>query len=111
MSTTLLVLDNPRLAPSPCASFPLAGDALSARAPLVFKREPHPALRSHAHTTFGRAIVFVAAFPTAHTLARLRIAVRVTAAVARLTTGWAGSPFAGRGSHPLDDEPNFMKSS
>ncbi len=31
--------------------------------------------------------------------------------VARLATGWAGSPFAGRGSHPLDDKPNFMKSS
>ena len=32
-------------------------------------------------------IVFVAAFPTVHSLARLRIAARVTAAVARLTTG------------------------
>ena len=56
-------------------------------------------------------IVFVAAFPTAHTLARLRIAGRVAAPVARLATGWAGLPFAGRGSHPLDDKPNFMKSS
>ena len=53
-------------------------------------------------------IVFVAAFPTAHMLARLRIADRVAASVARLATGWAGSPFAGRGLHPLDDEPNFM---
>ena len=25
--------------------------------------------------------------------------------------GWVGAPFAGRGSHPLDDEPNFMTSS
>jgi hypothetical protein len=54
-------------------------------------------------------VIFVAAFPTAHTLARLRIAGRVTATVARLATGWAGSPLAGRGSHPLDDEPNFMR--
>ena len=53
-------------------------------------------------------IVFIAAFPTAHTLARLRIAGRVAASVARLATGWAGSPFAGRGLHPLDDEPQFM---
>jgi len=53
-------------------------------------------------------VIFVAAFPTAHTLARLRIAGRVAASVARLATGWAGSPLAGRGSHPLDDEPNFM---
>jgi hypothetical protein len=35
-------------------------------------------------------IVFVAAFPTAHMLARLRIAGRVAATVARLATGWAG---------------------
>ncbi len=33
---------------------------------------------------------FVAAFPTAHTLARLRFAGRVAAAVARLAIGWAG---------------------
>ena len=54
-------------------------------------------------------VVFVAAFPTAHTLARLRIAGRVTAPVARLATGWAGLPFAGRGSHPLDDKPNWPR--
>ena len=53
----------------------------------------------------------MAAFPTAHTFAHLRIAGRVTASVARLATGWVGAPFAGRGSHPLDDEPNFMTSS
>ena len=34
-------------------------------------------------------IVFVAAFPAAHTLACLRIAGRVTATGARLATGWA----------------------
>jgi hypothetical protein len=49
-------------------------------------------------------LVFVAAFPTAHMLARLRIAGRVTADGARLATGWAGSPLAGRDSHPLDDK-------
>ena len=54
---------------------------------------------------------FRGCFPTAHTLACLRVARRVAAAGARLTTGWAGSPFAGRGSHPLDDEPNFTRSS
>ena len=53
----------------------------------------------------------MAAFPTAHTLACLRIAGRVAASVARLATGWAGSPFAGRGSHPLDDKPSFMRTS
>ncbi len=35
-------------------------------------------------------INFVAAFPTAHTLARLRFAGRVIASVARLTTGSGG---------------------
>jgi hypothetical protein len=49
--------------------------------------------------------------PSARTLARLRIAGRVAAPVARLATGWGGYPFAGRDSHPLDDIPNFMNSS
>ena len=49
--------------------------------------------------------------PSARTLARLRIAGRVAAPVARLATGWGGYPFAGRVSHPLDDIPNFMNSS
>jgi len=49
--------------------------------------------------------------PSARTLARLRIADRVAAPVARLATGWGGYPFAGRDSHPLDDIPNFMNSS
>ena len=49
--------------------------------------------------------------PSARTLARLRIAGRVAAPVARLATGWGGYPFAGRVSHPLDDLPNFMNSS
>ena len=54
-------------------------------------------------------IVFVAAFPTAHTLARLRIAGRVTASVARLATGLGGPPLAGRGLHPLDDCSAFLE--
>jgi hypothetical protein len=49
--------------------------------------------------------------PSARTLARLRIAGRVAAPVARLAPGWGGYPFAGRDSHPLDDIPNFMNSS
>ena len=49
--------------------------------------------------------------PTAHSLACLRFAESVTVSGARLATGRAGSPFAGRVSHPLDDEQGFMKSS
>lgn len=49
--------------------------------------------------------------PSARTLARLRIAGRVAAPVARLASGRGGYPFAGRDSHPLDDAPNFMNSS
>ena len=54
---------------------------------------------------------FVAAPPTAHTLACLRIAESVTVPGARLATGPAGSPLAGRVSHPPDDKRGFMKSS
>ena len=49
--------------------------------------------------------------PTAHSLAYLRIAESVTVSGARLATGRAGSPLAGRVSHPLDDKQGFMKSS
>ena len=49
--------------------------------------------------------------PTAHTLACLRFAGPVTETVARLATGWAGSPLAGRDSHPLGDKRSFMGSS
>ena len=49
--------------------------------------------------------------PTAHSLACLRFAESVTVSGARLATGRAGSPFAGRVSHPLDDKQGFMKSS
>ena len=59
--------------------------------------------RHSEHTTFRGCI------PTAHVLACLRIADGIAAAVARLATGWAGSPFAGRGSHPLDDDSEFRE--
>ena len=49
--------------------------------------------------------------PTAHSLACLRFAESVTVSGARLATGRAGSPLAGRVSHPLDDKQGFMKSS
>ena len=46
-----------------------------------------------------------------HSFAYLRIAESVTVSGARLATGRAGSPLAGRVSHPLDDKQGFMKSS
>ena len=60
----------------------------------------------HPETCFFRGYL-----PTAHSLACLRFAESVTVSGARLATGRAGSPFAGRVSHPLDDEQGFMKSS
>ena len=60
----------------------------------------------HPETYFFRGYL-----PTAHSLACLRIAESVTVSGARLATGRAGSPFAGRVSHPLDDKRGFMKSS
>jgi len=77
------------------------------------EKPPSPSKNPTLSTPLGTRdeIVFVAAFPTAHTLAHPRIAGRVTASVARLATGWVCAPFAGRGSHPLDDVPNFMTSS
>ena len=45
----------------------------------------------------------------AHALAYLRFAGTVTGTVARLATGWAGSPLAGRVSHPLDDYSKFRE--
>src|SRR5260370_23989682 len=49
--------------------------------------------------------------PTAHMLACLRINRAITGPTARLTTDLLGSALVGRDSHPLDDIPNFMKSS
>jgi hypothetical protein len=59
----------------------------------------------------GKQIPFVATWLTAHSFAYLRIAESVTVSGARLATGRAGSPLAGRVSHPLDDKQGFMKSS
>jgi hypothetical protein len=47
--------------------------------------------------------------PTARTFACLRIAAAISGTVARLATGRAGSPFAGRVLHPLDDKQHFME--
>src|SRR5947209_2579598 len=55
--------------------------------------------------------LFVAASPTAHTLACLRIAGDVAAAGARLATDSSGLTQAGRVSHPLYDKRGFSKSS
>jgi hypothetical protein len=60
----------------------------------------------HPETCFFRGYL-----PTAHSLACLRFAESVTVSGARLATGRAGSPLAGRVSHPLDDKQGFMKSS
>ena len=74
-------------------------------------RESRSRLQANRRSRHPERFSFRGCFPTAHSLACLRIAGCVTASVARLATGWAGSPFAARGLHPLDDEPNFMKSS
>ena len=58
-----------------------------------------------------RTCFFRGYLPTAHSLACLRFAESVTVSGARLATGRAGSPFAGRVSHPLDDKQGFMGSS
>jgi hypothetical protein len=77
--------------------------------PALLLRRAAMAFEQRNALSTQNGIVFVAAFPTARTLARLRIAGRVTATVARLATGLGGPPLTGRGSHPLDDKPNFMR--
>jgi hypothetical protein len=47
----------------------------------------------------------------AHALAYLRFAGTVTGTVARLATGWAGSPLAGWDSHPQDNKRSFTEAS
>ena len=49
--------------------------------------------------------------PTAHILARLRIAAVVTHAVARLATNLRDCALVGRASHPLDGVSEFQVSS
>ena len=51
--------------------------------------------------------LFEAAFPTAHTLARLRIASRITTTVARLATGWGGLPLRRTGFAPAGRQSEF----
>ena len=55
--------------------------------PRPFAKKPPSPSGSPTPSASGKNIVFVAAFPTAHVLARLRIAGSVTATVARLATG------------------------
>ena len=69
------------------------------------------AFRSSETLGTRNAFDFGALLPAAHSLACLRFAQAVTVSGARLATGRAGSPLAGRGSHPLDDEQGFMVSS
>ena len=86
--------------------------------PRRVRTAPRPSLGAVAvafrrSNTLGtrKHIPFVATWPTAHSLACLRFAESVTVSGARLATGRAGSPLAGRVSHPLDDKQGFMKSS
>ena len=55
--------------------------------------------------------LFEAAYPAAHTLAYLRIAMTVTRAGTRLTTNLPGSALVGWVLHPLDDELIFKEGS
>jgi hypothetical protein len=49
--------------------------------------------------------------PAAHLFACLRINAAIAGRAARLATDLPGWALVGRDSHPLDDEPNFVKSS
>ena len=119
-----------------CLGHPLR--ACRAQRPRRVRTAPRPsrgavAVAFRRSNTLGtrKHIPFVAAWPTAHSLACLRFAESVTVSGARLATGRAGSPLAGRAhpwpggltlgragsplagrvSHPLDDKQGFMKSS
>ena len=56
-------------------------------------------------------VSFVATYPRPTRSRAYAFAESVTVSGARLATGRAGSPFAGRVSHPLDDKQGFMGSS
>jgi hypothetical protein len=64
---------------------------------------------SHTGPSASGTQRFRGRIPMARTFACLRIADAISEAVARLATDWAGSPLAGRVSHPLDDEQHFME--
>ena len=63
------------------------------------------------HNPLGTRGIDLISWPTsmAHALAYLRFDDTVTGPAARLATGWAGSPLAGRVSHPLDDYSKFRE--
>ena len=116
-------------APLPAGSVPRRDKGLPGAWAILFRacRGPRPrrvrcaprpahgalavAFRSSETLGTRNAFDFGALLPAAHSLACLRFARSVTVPGARLATGRAGSPLAGRGSHPLDDEQGFMVSS
>ena len=105
-----------RQGPPRCLDHPLSRVPQSSTPPGAMRPSPaHGALavafRSSETLGTRNAFDFGALLPTAHSLACLRFAQAVTVSGARLATGRAGSPLAGRGSHPLDDEQGFMVSS
>ena len=105
-----------RQGPPRCLGHPLSRVPQSSTPPGAMRPSPcHGALavafRSSETLGTRNAFDFGALLPTAHSLACLRFAQAVTVSGARLATGRAGSPLAGRVSHPLDDEQGFMESS
>ena len=105
-----------RQGPPRCLGHPLR--ACRALRPRRVRCAPRPAngalavaFRPSETLSTRNAFDFGALLPTAHALACLRFAQAVTVSGARLATGRAGSPLAGRVSHPLDDEQGFMVSS
>jgi hypothetical protein len=95
----------------PSSSYVLWSNTPPDTAPSSPNSRRGPLLPSQYFSTLGirKAYRFRGRSPTARTFACLRIADSISEAVARLATGWAGSPLAGRVSHPLDDEQNFME--
>ena len=97
--------------PPPAARSPLRRpgappDTSSPSPPSLPRRSSSPSGNS-APWASGTEIVFVAAFPAARTLARLRIAGHVTATVARLATGRGGSPLGRAGFAPAGQHTEF----
>ena len=75
--------------------------------PLALLREDRHRLRGSQPSRHPVCHDFVAAFPTAHSLACLRIADRVTATIARLATGWAGFALRRAGLAPAGRRTEF----
>ena len=99
-----------------CLGHPLR--ACRGQRPRRVRTAPRPSLgavavafrRSHTLGT-RKHVSFVATYPRPTRSRAYASPKSVTVSGARLATGRAGSPFAGRVSHPLDDEQGFMKSS